>query len=342
MPPSDVTKLTPVDSKYGLPTISLDSGKPDTQDRSSIRAPMLTGGTVTGKTFQTDAVNPRIVLDSTQFAAYNTTGQNTVKIDVATGQVDLLFGAGVNPTLRWVDTSGVVQAQIKYDASFLGVNAWVAEAKTMAAIMAHDTIGAAYNVAPVAWVNVRSDSQSVHLYASAAGNSIVQTILNAGFAGGAQVTQILSAALATQAEFGLDGNVGATNYLTVKDATARFRFSYDPAAHNAAVDYIGGNILFTNPVQSTIAPLGHFLSCGHRDVAVAAGQAFGNGLHWRHLTTNAGGTAYVTPTVATFTASVSTNANTLQIRFISYYGGMFTCNSIAAGIVEWYGFVTMT
>lgn len=107
--------------KYGLPVIDAggtSSGDSPT-DRPQVRAPLITGGKISGKFFQTDDVNPRIVIDSNALTAYDSAGNKPVTIDVVNARIDLLFGSGIASTLRWVDTAGTLKAQSRYSSDVL-------------------------------------------------------------------------------------------------------------------------------------------------------------------------------------------------------------------------------
>ena len=109
--------------KFGLPKLPSysDTGKSESDNRDHSRAPISTGGTITGKSFQTDAVDPRIVIDSTGLTAHRTDGTQSVRIDVAAGTITLEAGSSSSPGLVFTNTGSIV-ARV-YDDTGLVYNA---------------------------------------------------------------------------------------------------------------------------------------------------------------------------------------------------------------------------
>ena len=111
------TATTPRDS-FGLPKIDIGPTG-DVNQRDHSRAPLISGGTVTGNAFQTSPTDPRITVDSTALIAHATDGTTTFKIDVPTGVVSIISPAtGQSGGLQFVDASAAVISKITQDATF--------------------------------------------------------------------------------------------------------------------------------------------------------------------------------------------------------------------------------
>lgn len=318
---------------FGLPRLSL-GGKLEEDNRDHSRAPINSGGTITGDSFQTSNIDPRITIDSKALICHNAAGSTTVKINIATGTVDLLFGSGVAASLRFVDSAGALFGDLSYSFSGGGMllESILPTFMTIAAVSAAGMLNTVY---PVSYLGLSNVSwicdlhTAVNVYSQASG----------GISGGQAYWSALMNDSVRQASINLLTGVGAVNSIQIGDTSARLRIDM---AGGLSIDFIGSNLLFNQPASSSISAGGHFIYLGVRIQAAAGGTAHGSGYPWRHLQTNAGGTAYVNPVSFVFANINVVNVNTLQIRLATYYGGMFTGNSIAAGIVEYVGNVTVS
>lgn len=131
--------------KFGLPKLPAyhDAGKPEEDNRDHSRAPLISGGTVTGKAFQTDSVDPRITMDSAAFSAHRTDGTEVFRIDVPTGVVTLLSdtvagGGG----LQFKNSAGTVYAKIINDPSVFLTGGLLLDSTQNINLVAESALGA--------------------------------------------------------------------------------------------------------------------------------------------------------------------------------------------------------
>ena len=371
----------PPKDKFGLPKITLDGGASEASDRSAIRAPMLTGGTITGRNFQTDAVNPRIVLDSTQFVAYDSTGAAKVTIDVATGNITTTGGTFTGGTfqtsstdpriiidtangLRVIDSGGVEAYRL--DATNgLRVRGLTGYALTRGVSFWDGTtlLGAlsGYFTSPVSslQVNVSPTGAAGSAYAA---DLTVRSDSTVGFTSTAQLNVFTAAAGNSLLQLSYQ-NTGTFSQLLFQTPNLSGMFklrddvgiiSYigvrDATARMRFGTGSGGN---TNSVDFIDGNLvfqvgnkytGNIAGQGAvvgMKMTTTAAQQWGHSMNWRHVRTDTNGAA-VTPGSVTFgTPSVNTNANTPTITSLGSSGGVFKLSSTASGVTDYANTLTV-
>jgi hypothetical protein len=257
-------------------------------------------------------------------------------------------GTGIAATMQWLAPDGVtVKAEIRYDnVAFGGGSAygWSLNAVDRAAVIASPT------VAPVGYPLAEM------FLAAPAGSTGTASLAAAGSAGTASA-QIALAANASYGDIDLGcfsgsyyarlfmrGAATQVNFFQVADTSSRFRFTTYADVPENSIDFIHGNLMFNDTTNWTLAgPGAAFNYFGIRAVAAAAevGTAFAQGHHWRHVRADASGFTFVTPPSVTFSNILTTNANTIQMRALSPYGGQFSANAIATGVIECIQYVTV-
>jgi hypothetical protein len=164
-----VDQSTPADT-YGLPKLSVNGGRDDiNNDRDFSRASIQSGGTITGNAFQTDGVDPRIVIDSTQLSAHRSDGKETVNINVAAGSLTILAdtaasGAGV----FFKTAAGAVFGQIVNDPAVFVSGGLLIDSTQQIAIISENALGGG-PAQPWAYLQLDKASSSFSLACQAAG-----------------------------------------------------------------------------------------------------------------------------------------------------------------------------
>lgn len=325
------TPKPPVLDAFGLEKIPLHGGKDEATDRDFSRAPITSGGTITGKAFQTNNVDPRITFDSTAMICHNQAGQATFKIDIATGVVSLLFGSGVAALLRWVDTSDVAQADIGFVTTLGG---FTVESLNAVFVIAPSALGSA--ASPYSFLelvnNGGAGSPEASIQVSGSGNGRIQTQANVGFN---VIDLFVSTAGGSTCELKLNAAAASTSFLIVPGATSRFRID-NLVTGTAPVDFINGQIVMSGGAsgeQDIICALAAFTTVvGVRWTAAGAGSVGGQFDHYRQVRGSTAG-ARVTPAGAAYTPATAVNVAAATIITILDVGAFFAVSATAAGNV---------
>lgn len=246
-------------------------------------------------------------------------------------------GSTVNATMEWRDGSGALKAEVRYDDTVFGVGffGWTLVAVDRVGLLATGDV--ATPAAPHGELQLVRGATSAYGAMTASAGIARGTSFSVAADSGQAEFDITAADSVTGVGLTLSGAAVVTNISLwrVPDVTSRVRFDVWAGLPATSVDMIGGNVLFNTPLNGTCTAAGQNILGGVRAVATAATQAWGSHIEWRHIRSNAAGTAFVTPASVTIGGSfVSTNAVTNQIRFLSSLGGIYTCNSIAAGVLD--------
>jgi hypothetical protein len=239
-------------------------------------------------------------------------------------------------TMEWRDNTGFLRAEIRFDNTIFGpsygMNISVFDRVALVASRdAHAITG------PMSYVALTGGSTSA-LAQLTASNLLVSSssvVVNA-IGSQAEFSAIMSnVPSGVQARIYFAANITQVNTISVADVSSRVRFDVMAGAPAVSVDIIAGNVMFNTPTYGTCTAAGQNVLGGVRAVATAATQAWGSHLNWRHIRSDAAGVNFVTPVSVTIGGSfVSTNAVTNQVRFLNSLGGIYTCNSIAAGVLD--------
>ena len=361
--------------EYGLPRISIDGGKPETTDRGATRAPILIGGTVTGKQFQTDAVDPRITIDSTALICHNSAGVTTVTIDIATGNLTVTGGTITGATFQTsaanpkviMDSAGfrAVNASAQNTVNIIASTAGSIDLLTSAGVSASlrfrnltpTTIGSISIVSGTLLMEGIATPIEMHYNTVAGGGTLPESsvscsglfvAINHFRSAGNSVSVGVGGASGFANGFGVTGSdstniydlffntaVGTTNYIRLGDTTARLRMGTGASAGTNAVDYIGGKIVFQGTNFYTGTGAGQGLYSASKGVAAAAANQWGSHLNWRHVRTDTAGNAVVPGSVTLGTVITNVNSNTPQIANLQASGGHFKVQATAAGSFEY-------
>lgn len=294
------TPKPPVLDAFGLEKIPLHASKDEATDRDFSRAPITSGGTITGKAFQTDSVDPRIVLDSTQLVAHKVGGTQTIKIDVATGVVSVLSAGAASGGMQFVDAAGAPVARIVDDPTLLFAGLLLQSIASLT-LLADTTLSGS---PPAEYMSIVMETGAVSPGIFIEGRDATQA-----HAGSVQIP----------------APSGAASHVVIENNDAATEF----------VSFIGGNILLSQSgvEKDVMCALPAFTTVvGVRWTAAGAGSVGGQFDHYRQVRGSMAG-ARVTPAGAVYTPATAVNVAAATIITILDVGAFFAVSATAAGNV---------
>lgn len=292
------TPKPPVLDAFGLEKIPLHGGKDEATDRDFSRAPITSGGTITGKAFQTDNVDPRITFDSAAMICHNQAGQTTFRIDIATGNVYLLTSATGGAGVKFVNAAGATIGQIIQDGSVLG-GGFTIEALDNIQLIAEPTLG---------------------------GGGLPITYLELFQA---------AAAFTLSAQFDANDSVGIAATSGGGGPTGRISLQAIDAGVFTNVDVVKGHVIMSSGgvEKDVLCAMAAFTTVvGVRWTAAGAGSVGGQFDHYRQVRGSTAG-ARVTPAGAAYTPATAVNVAAATIITILDVGAFFAVSATAAGNV---------